>query len=105
MPEKEWDKGPAAANAWIKAHLPKPKEDEPKESVDGDSLKQQAALYAFRLANGRIAVAPEEARPEDREATQDFLDESRRKAEELRERLVRSQADARLQQTLASARP
>ena len=24
VPQEEWDKGPAAANAWIKAHLPKP---------------------------------------------------------------------------------
>ena len=26
VPQEEWDKGPAAANAWIKAHLPKPPE-------------------------------------------------------------------------------
>jgi hypothetical protein len=63
-------------------------------------LGQQAALYTFRLAEGRIAVSPEDARPEDREATRDFLDESRRKAAELRERLVRVQADTRLQRTL-----
>jgi hypothetical protein len=27
VPEEEWDKGPVAANAWIKAHLPKVPED------------------------------------------------------------------------------
>ncbi len=26
VPQEEWDKGPAAANAWIKAHLPKDRE-------------------------------------------------------------------------------
>jgi hypothetical protein len=71
-----------------------------KRAVEPDSLKQQAALYTFRFVDGRIAVAPEEAKPEDREATRDFLDESRRKAAELSERLVRVQADTRLQRTL-----
>ena len=94
MPQEEWDKGPAAANAWIKAHLP-------PSHAEGDTLKQQAALYTFQLAEGRISVTPEEARPEDGEATQDFLDESLRKAEELRERLMRVQADVRLQRTMA----
>ena len=101
VPQEEWDRGPAAANAWIKTHLPKPKEGDTKDLAEGDSLKQQAALYAFQLADGRIAVAPEEAKPEDREATKDFLDELRRKAAEQRERLMRVQADARLQRTLA----
>jgi len=97
VPQEEWDKGRAAANAWIKAHLPRSGGD----LKEGDSLKQQSALYTFRLADGRIAVAPEEAKPEDREGTRDFLDESRRKAAELRERLARAQADARLQRTIA----
>jgi hypothetical protein len=101
VPQEEWGKGPAAANAWIKAHLPHSEGYNLKEPVEPDSLKQQAALYAFRLADGRIAVAPEEANPEDREATRDFLDESRRKAAELRQRLMRAQADGRLQRTLA----
>jgi hypothetical protein len=77
VPPDIWDQGPAAANAWIREHLP---------PADGDGLKQQAALYSFQLTNGRIAVAPEEARPEDAEATRDFLEESRHKAAELRER-------------------
>jgi hypothetical protein len=99
VPVEEWDKGPAAANAWIRAHLPQSEPGDFKELADG--LKQQAALYTFRLSDGRIAVAPEEARPDDREATGDFLGESQRKAGELRERLVRVQADTRLQRTLA----
>ena|ERR1700733_11697539 len=74
----EWDRGPAAAKAWIRAHLPGSEGDDLKE---GDSLKQQAALYTFRLADGRVVVAPEDARPEDQEATRDFIDESRRKAQ------------------------
>jgi hypothetical protein len=98
VPLGVWDKGPAAANAWIKAHLPHPKEN---DSKDGDGLEQQAALYTFRLADGRIGVAPEGVKPENPEATRDFLDESRRKAAELRERLARAQADARLQRTMA----
>ena len=98
VPQEEWDKGPATANAWIKAHLSPSMDDNLKER---DGLKQQAALYTFRLADDRIAVAPEDARPEDQEATRDFLDELRRKAAVLRERLVRVQADVRLQRTLA----
>jgi hypothetical protein len=101
VPQQEWDKGSAAANAWIKAHLPGSEDYTPKEAVEEDSLKQQAALYAFRLSDERIVVAPEDAKPEDREATRDFLDESRRKSAELRERLIRVQADTRLQRTMA----
>ena len=72
VPREEWEKGPAAANAWIKARLPRSDEDALKDVA---SLKQQAALYSFRrLADGRIAIAPEEAKPEDQEATRDFLD-------------------------------
>ena len=97
VPQGEWDRGPAAAKGWIRAHLPGSEGDDLKE---GDSLKQQAALYTFRLADGRVVVAPEGARPEDQEATRDFLDESRRKAQELRERLVRVQVDTRLQRTV-----
>ena len=78
VPQGEWDRGPAAAKGWIRAHLPGSEGDDLKE---GDSLKQQAALYTFRLADGRVVVAPEGARPEDQEATRDFLDESRRKAQ------------------------
>ena len=66
VPQEEWDKGPAAANAWIKAHLPR---------VERDGLTQQAALYTFQLTHGRVTVAPEDARPEDLETTRDFLDE------------------------------
>jgi hypothetical protein len=101
VPPEEWGKGPRAANAWIRAHLPRSESDNLKAPVEPESLKQQAALYTFRLSDGRIAVTPEDARPDDREATRDFLDESRRKAAELRERLVRVQADTRLQRTLA----
>ena len=92
VPPEVWDEGPAAANAWIKARLPQPKEDD---------LAQRPALFSFRLADGRIAVAPHSATPEHRAFTQTLLDESRRKAAETRERLERAQADARLQRTLA----
>ncbi len=92
VPPEVWDKGPAAANAWIKARLPQPKEDD---------LAQRPALFSFRLADGRIAVAPHSATPEHRAFTQTLLDESRRKAAETRERLERAQADPRLQRTLA----
>ena len=69
--------------------------------AEGDSLKQQAALYTFQLTNGRIAVAREDAKPEDQEATEDFLEELRRKVAELRDRINRAQADVRLRRTLA----
>jgi len=95
VPTEVWDKGAAAANRWIKEHLP-PDADEP------DLLRQQAAPFSFRLTkDGKIAVAPEDARAIDSEAARDFYDEARRKAGALKGRLERAQADSRLITDLA----
>ena len=65
VPIDVWEKGRAAANAWILEHLP---------SDGREDLKQQAALFTFGLTNGRIVVEPERAKPEDEDATRDFLE-------------------------------
>ena len=100
VPEAEWDKGPAAANAWIKAHLPKQPE-KTGEPENGDVLKQQAGPFSFRVVDGRIVVAPEDAEPVDDEVVRDFYNEAKRKAAELKARLQRAQADAILLNDLA----
>jgi hypothetical protein len=38
VPKEEWDKGPAAANLWIKAHLPPPSDGSVPEITDEKSL-------------------------------------------------------------------
>lgn len=94
VPPEVWQAGPKAVDAWIREHLP-------REEREGEALQQRPALYVFRLEGERIAVAPEDARAEDIDATRDFLDEARRKARELRTRLARAQADERLRGTLS----
>ena len=64
VPREEWDKGPAAANAWIKGHLPR---EESLEVGDGFSLeawlsaqnRETAIAIAVRAA---LRVAPLAAR-------------------------------------------
>jgi len=53
VPEKIWDEGPAAANAWIKAHLPKEPEvppELPPPLPDLDSPFSYAWTAALRVA-------------------------------------------------------
>ncbi len=38
VPQEEWDKGSAAANLWIKAHLPPPSDESVPEITDEKSL-------------------------------------------------------------------
>jgi hypothetical protein len=104
VPEEVWDQGPAAANRWIKEHLPpEPKTSEaPREKgQENELLKQKAAPFAFRVVNGKIDVAPEDAVSIDAQVARDFHAEAKRKAAELKERLARAQADKRLQDSLA----
>jgi hypothetical protein len=68
---------------------------------DNELLKQKAAPFAFRVVNGKIDVAPEDAIPIDEQVARDFHAEAKRKAAELKERLARAQADKRLQDSLA----
>lgn len=50
VPQAEWDKGPAAANAWIKQHLP-------KQAEFPQALASVPSAYTFGWnASGRIAI-------------------------------------------------
>ncbi len=59
VPQEEWDKGAAAANAWIKAHLPKPSESakaaevpEPVASVESPWTYSWTAKATITIAAG-----------------------------------------------------
>jgi hypothetical protein len=104
VPNEVWDQGPAVANRWIKEHLPperKTSDDSQEKGQENELLKQKAAPFAFRVVNGKIDVAPEDAVSIDEQVARDFHAEARRKAAELKERLARAQADKRLQDSLA----
>ena len=104
MPVEVWNKGPVAANRWIKEHLlpePKTSEASQEKAQESELLKQKAAPFAFRVINGKIDVAPEDAVSIDEHVARDFHAEAKRKAAELKERLARAQADKRLQDSLA----
>ncbi len=54
VPRDEWDKGPAAANAWIKAHLPERDDALPRIDVD---VRDQASLEAWlKVAPGDVVT-------------------------------------------------
>jgi hypothetical protein len=56
VPQPEWDKGPAAANAWIKAHLPKTAET-PRPVELPAPLPNRDAPFAYGwTASQRVAV-------------------------------------------------
>ena len=76
----------------------------PDKAQANELLKQKAAPYAFRVVNGKIDVAPEDAVAIDEQTARDFHAEAKRKAAELRDRLARAQADKRLQDSLARTR-
>ena len=104
VPLPEWDAGYAAANRWIKKHLPKePKTSEAswEKGQGNELLKQKAAPFAFHIINGKIDVAAEDAVSIDEQVARDFHAEARRKAAELKERLARAQGDKRLQGSLS----
>ena len=94
VPQSEWEKGPAAANAWIAAHLPKP-------GVVSDDIGQRPASFSFRVVDGKIDVAPDDAKSIDAETTRDLYNELKRKAEELNNRLERAQADEKVRAHVA----
>jgi hypothetical protein len=104
VPNGVWVEGPATANRWIKEHLPpehKVSERSQENGQEKELLKQKAAPFAFRVVNGKIDVAPEDAVSIDEQVARDFHVEAKRKAAELKERLARAQADKRLQDSLA----
>lgn len=58
VPDEVWDQGPAAANRWIKKHLPKENEA-PGVSEDAFArLQQDPHGAAIRIRDGRAALAP-----------------------------------------------
>ncbi len=100
VPEAEWEKGAKAANAWIRAHLPKPPEPPTAEDA-AKALEQKASPHIFRLDGARIAASPDVGLPDNRKTTQGFLDAARKRLAKLRERAARAQADSYLQDHLA----
>ena len=52
VPQEEWDKGSAAANLWIKAHLPPPSDESVPEITDGE-VAQRLAERARARGCGR----------------------------------------------------
>lgn len=88
-PDEEWEKGPAAANAWVKEHLPKP------QTSDSD-LAQRPAAYSFRVVDNRFDVAPEDGKSIDAETTQELYEEAKANALDLKERLARAQVDEKV---------
>jgi hypothetical protein len=57
VPQQEWDKGPAAANTWIKAHLPQAAKQEPGQLPLPLENVPSVNTYAVNAA-GRIAIVP-----------------------------------------------
>lgn len=64
VPEAEWDKGPAAANAWIKAHLPKRRElprplaDVPSAFTFGWNASARISIFAGAQNAAAFPFAP-----------------------------------------------
>jgi hypothetical protein len=56
VPQQEWDKGPAAANAWIKEHLPK-RRDTPAQSDLPEPLADLDSPFTYDWnASWRVAI-------------------------------------------------
>ena len=56
VPQEEWDKGPAAANAWIKAHLPKAPQAAPPAELPAPLTGVDAPFAYGWTASQRVAV-------------------------------------------------
>ena len=82
VPQEKWNEGPAAANAWIKAHLPPP-----AETPSLEKLPEQIAAAARFIESGAgpidIARDPAASAAALREEQREHYDEARRKALEL----------------------
>lgn len=98
----EWWKRPAKeVNAdiaqWLNeetafSNLPAAKRDI-VEALDALPSRQQPAPYLFDWRDGRMEVLPPDALPEDGGIAQDYLDETREKADDLLAALARSNTD------------
>lgn len=93
-----WEKGPAVVNARIRELI---EEYTPKGSPDAlESLEQGPAAFRFRLNNGQVDVARIAYDARDTSGAKTHFAEARRKADDLLERLERSQADRRVADTI-----
>jgi hypothetical protein len=92
VPEEEWDKGPAAANAWIRAHLPKTAETaQPVELPTPVSNLEAPFAYGWTASQRIAVVAGEQNLPDYRHFSSE--EDHRRVLEACRvggERLVKS---------------
>jgi hypothetical protein len=82
IPDEIWKQGPAVVNAEIKRLI-----------ADHQSLKQRPAAFQFQIVDDKIDALPDDARPIDPETARDFYDEAKRKGQDLKDRLQRTQAD------------
>ncbi len=99
----EWWKRPAKeVNAdiaqWLNeetasSNNPDPQQDIVLQALDALPARQQPAPYLFEWRDGRMEVLPPDALREDGGIAQDYLDETREKAEDLLEALARSNTD------------
>ncbi len=89
-PESFWQQPVAVINKAIK-----------DEEARWTTLAPRPAAHDFRVVDGRIDAAPEDAAPLDAPTAQDLRDETLRKAKALQTRLERMQADESLRADVA----
>jgi hypothetical protein len=82
IPDETWRQGPATVNAEIKRLI-----------AEHQSLQQRPAAFQFRVVDDKIDALPDDALPIDAETARDFYDEAKRKGQDLKDRLQRTQAD------------
>ena len=77
----------SAATAWEA-------NSEIKRLIDrSQKLEQRPAAFQFHVVDDKIDALPDDARPIDPETARDFYDEAKRKGQDLKDRLQRTQAD------------
>ncbi|ALG70161.1 hypothetical protein AL072_03650 [Azospirillum thiophilum] len=99
-PDEWWNRPAKEVNAdiadWLREETASGDRPNPQEELSQalDALPaQQPAPYLFDWRNGRMEVLPPDALPEDGGIAQDYLDETREKADDLLEALARSNTD------------
>jgi hypothetical protein len=93
-----WRQGPSVANAEVKKVIDK------LSSLDlaiaTEALQQRPSAFQFRVVEGKIDAAPEDAIAIDKDVAEDLYQEVKRKAQALKDRLVQIQADHHLRENL-----
>ncbi|KAA0586784.1 hypothetical protein J2848_003714 [Azospirillum lipoferum] len=100
QPDEWWDRPAKEVNAdianWLREETASGDRPDPQQDIAEalDTLPpQQPAPYLFDWRDGRMEVLPPDALPEDGGIAQDYLDETREKADDLLEALARSNTD------------